>query len=52
MDGVFESMGEAIFALVPQETIREAMRLRDKRRRVQKRFQFVDAASRNCVEAP
>ena len=33
MDGVFESMGEAIFALVPQETIRVAMRLKDKRRR-------------------
>jgi hypothetical protein len=47
MDGVFESMGGAIFALVLQEIIRVAMRLRDKRRRVQKHFQLVDAASRN-----
>ena len=38
MDGVFESLGGATFALVPQETIRAAMRLKDKRRCVQKRF--------------
>ena len=30
IDGVFESMGGAIFTLVPQETIRVAMRLSDK----------------------
>jgi len=52
IDGVFKSLGETIFSLLPQKTMRVAMRWRDKRRRVQKRFVLatgLDASERNAI---
>jgi len=50
MDGVFESLGETIFALLSQEALGPAMRWRDKRRGVQKRF--VHASGLTVSERP
>ena len=50
MDGVFERLGETIFSSPPQETMRAAMRWRDKRRGVQK--PFVHATGITASERP